>query len=142
MTSPHAPVLLVEVIEALDPKPGDVIIDATFGAGGYTRAILERGAEVVALDRDPTVQPFADAVARDEICRAGGVRLDDADLGRGDSGGDPAGEEGLAHGAAADDEEPRHRTNSSATWMALSAAPLRRLSLLRNSTRPLSPSTL
>lgn len=65
MTSPHAPVLLAEVIEALDPKPGDVIIDATFGAGGYTRAILERGAEVVALDRDPTVQPFAEAVARD-----------------------------------------------------------------------------
>lgn len=65
MTSPHAPVLLAEVIEALDPKAGDVIIDATFGAGGYTRAILERGADVVALDRDPTVQPFADAVARD-----------------------------------------------------------------------------
>jgi 16S rRNA (cytosine1402-N4)-methyltransferase len=65
MTSPHAPVLLAEVIEALAPKAGDVIIDATFGAGGYTRAVLERGADVVALDRDPTVQPFADAVARD-----------------------------------------------------------------------------
>lgn len=65
MTSPHAPVLLAEVIEALAPKPGDVVIDATFGAGGYTRAILERGADVVALDRDPTVQPFAAAVARD-----------------------------------------------------------------------------
>ncbi|MGN6063390.1 MULTISPECIES: 16S rRNA (cytosine(1402)-N(4))-methyltransferase RsmH [Brevundimonas] len=65
MTSPHAPVLLAEVIEALAPKPGDVIIDATFGAGGYTRAILERGADVVALDRDPTVRPFAEAVARD-----------------------------------------------------------------------------
>ncbi|WP_312218822.1 16S rRNA (cytosine(1402)-N(4))-methyltransferase RsmH [Brevundimonas sp.] len=65
MTSPHAPVLLAEVIGALAPKAGDVIIDATFGAGGYTRAILECGAEVVALDRDPTVQPFADAVARD-----------------------------------------------------------------------------
>ncbi|RSB44186.1 16S rRNA (cytosine(1402)-N(4))-methyltransferase RsmH [Brevundimonas sp. 357] len=65
MTSPHAPVLLAEVIEALVPKAGDVVIDATFGAGGYTRAILERGADVVALDRDPTVQPFAEAVARD-----------------------------------------------------------------------------
>nr|WP_313040106.1 16S rRNA (cytosine(1402)-N(4))-methyltransferase RsmH [Brevundimonas diminuta] len=65
MTSPHAPVLLAEVIEALAPKAGDVIIDATFGAGGYTRAILERGADVVALDRDPTVQPFAEAVTRD-----------------------------------------------------------------------------
>ena len=65
MTSPHAPVLLAEVIEALAPQAGDVIIDATFGAGGYTRAILETGATVIALDRDPTVQPHADAVAND-----------------------------------------------------------------------------
>ena len=34
MTAPHAPVLLNEVIEALAPQPGDVIIDATFGASG------------------------------------------------------------------------------------------------------------
>jgi len=65
MTSPHAPVLLDEVIEALAPRAGDVIIDATFGAGGYTRAILATGATVIALDRDPTVQPHADAVAND-----------------------------------------------------------------------------
>ncbi|WAT19051.1 16S rRNA (cytosine(1402)-N(4))-methyltransferase RsmH [Aurantiacibacter sp. MUD11] len=52
-SAPHVPVLLDEVIEALDPQPGDVIIDATFGAGGYTRAILERGATVHAFDRDP-----------------------------------------------------------------------------------------
>ena len=63
--SPHAPVLLNEVIEALEPRAGDVIIDATFGAGGYTRAILDAGATVIALDRDPTVQPHADAVAND-----------------------------------------------------------------------------
>jgi 16S rRNA (cytosine1402-N4)-methyltransferase len=63
--SPHAPVLLAEVIEALSPQPGDVVIDATFGAGGYTRAILATGAEVIGLDRDPTVQPHADAVAND-----------------------------------------------------------------------------
>ena len=65
MSGPHAPVLLAEVIEALAPRPGDVVIDATFGAGGYTRAILATGAEVIALDRDPTVQPHADAVAND-----------------------------------------------------------------------------
>jgi 16S rRNA (cytosine1402-N4)-methyltransferase len=65
VSGPHAPVLLAEVIEALAPKPGDVVIDATFGAGGYTRAILATGAEVIALDRDPTVQPHADAVAND-----------------------------------------------------------------------------
>ncbi len=65
MSGPHAPVLLDEVIEALAPKAGDVIIDATFGAGGYTRAILATGARVIALDRDPTVQRHADAVAND-----------------------------------------------------------------------------
>ncbi len=63
--SPHAPVLIDEVIEALSPQPGDTIVDATFGAGGYTRAILACGARVIALDRDPTVQPHAEAVARD-----------------------------------------------------------------------------
>ncbi|MEO9624227.1 MAG: 16S rRNA (cytosine(1402)-N(4))-methyltransferase RsmH [Qipengyuania citrea] len=58
--APHIPVLLDEVIAALDPQPGDVVIDATFGAGGYTRALLERGATVHAFDRDP------DAIAAGE----------------------------------------------------------------------------
>lgn len=51
--APHVPVLLEEVVAALDPRPGDVVIDATFGAGGYTRALLDRGATVHAFDRDP-----------------------------------------------------------------------------------------
>ena len=49
----HIPVLLAEVLEALAPKSGDVIVDGTFGAGGYTKAILATGASVVAIDRDP-----------------------------------------------------------------------------------------
>jgi 16S rRNA (cytosine1402-N4)-methyltransferase len=53
MTSPHIPVLLDEVLKALAPQPGDVIVDATFGAGGYTRALLGAGATVHAFDRDP-----------------------------------------------------------------------------------------
>ena len=53
MTAPHIPVLLDEVLEALAPQPGDVIVDATFGAGGYTRALLGAGATVHAFDRDP-----------------------------------------------------------------------------------------
>ena len=53
MSGRHVPVLLDEVVAALDPQPGDVVVDATFGAGGYTRAILERGAIVHAFDRDP-----------------------------------------------------------------------------------------
>ena len=53
MNAPHIPVLLDEVIEALDPQPGDIIIDATFGAGGYSRRLLDAGAVVHAFDRDP-----------------------------------------------------------------------------------------
>ena len=50
---PHIPVLLDEVVDGLAPVPGERHIDCTFGAGGYTKAILERGAEVAAFDRDP-----------------------------------------------------------------------------------------
>lgn len=53
----HIPVLLNEVIQYLDPKPGGRFIDATLGAGGHTRAILERTApdgKVLALDQDET----------------------------------------------------------------------------------------
>lgn len=49
----HIPVLLDEVIDALAIAPGERHVDATFGAGGYTRAMLAKGAEVIAFDRDP-----------------------------------------------------------------------------------------
>ncbi|MCX7675992.1 MAG: 16S rRNA (cytosine(1402)-N(4))-methyltransferase RsmH [Alteraurantiacibacter sp.] len=52
-TARHVPVLLDEVLDALAIRPGDVVIDATFGAGGYTRAFLDAGATVHAFDRDP-----------------------------------------------------------------------------------------
>ncbi|HEY1427028.1 MAG TPA: 16S rRNA (cytosine(1402)-N(4))-methyltransferase RsmH [Caulobacteraceae bacterium] len=61
--APHTPVLLGEVLEALAPKPGELIVDGTFGAGGYSRALLERGAEVVAFDRDPAARGYAAALA-------------------------------------------------------------------------------
>jgi 16S rRNA (cytosine1402-N4)-methyltransferase len=54
MTGGHIPVLLSEVIAALALRPGDVYVDATLGAGGYTRAALAAGAaRVLAFDRDP-----------------------------------------------------------------------------------------
>ena len=60
-TIPHIPVLLDEVIDALDPQPGDVVIDATFGAGGYTRRLLSSGAFVHGFDRDPDAIASAQA---------------------------------------------------------------------------------
>jgi len=56
---PHISVLLDEVVEAVDPAPGRVVVDATFGAGGYSRAFLDRGADVIAFDRDPHARRFA-----------------------------------------------------------------------------------
>ena len=58
--APHVPVMLPEVLEALASAPGRMVIDGTFGAGGYSRGILETGAEVLALDRDPTAALFAE----------------------------------------------------------------------------------
>jgi 16S rRNA (cytosine1402-N4)-methyltransferase len=49
----HVPVLLDEVIAGLNPASGETHVDGTFGAGGYTRAILAKGAKVIAFDRDP-----------------------------------------------------------------------------------------
>lgn len=49
----HTPVLLREVLEAIEPQDGKVIIDGTFGAGGYTTAFLNAGASIIAIDRDP-----------------------------------------------------------------------------------------
>ena len=51
--APHTPVLLAEVLAALAPQPGETVIDGTFGAGGYSRAIAATGAAVIAFDRDP-----------------------------------------------------------------------------------------
>ena len=66
----HIPVLLPEVLSALDLAPGQVALDGTFGAGGYTSAMLDAGAQDIALDRDPT----AIAGGR-ELAAASGGRL-------------------------------------------------------------------
>lgn len=55
----HIPVLLNSVMKALGSLQGKKVVDATFGAGGYSRAFLDAGATVVAFDRDPNV--IADA---------------------------------------------------------------------------------
>ena len=65
ITQKHIPVLLDAVLDALGDVQGKTIIDCTFGAGGYSRAFLDRGANVIAFDRDPNVVADADALRRE-----------------------------------------------------------------------------
>jgi 16S rRNA (cytosine1402-N4)-methyltransferase len=69
--APHVPVLLDEVMAGLAVVPGETHVDGTFGAGGYTKAILEKGAaRVYAFDRDP------DAITEGEtLAASSGGRL-------------------------------------------------------------------
>lgn len=56
MSSIHVPVLAGELVEALDPAPGEVAIDCTFGGGGHARLLADRvgpSGTVIAIDRDP-----------------------------------------------------------------------------------------
>ena len=80
---PHIPVLLDEVCDALQLAAGDWVIDATFGAGGYSRAILGRAdCHVIGLDRDPT------AIANGErLVETSGDRLHLVKTRFGDMGG-------------------------------------------------------
>ncbi len=56
----HTSVMLPEILRALEPRDGAVYVDGTFGAGGYTRAILEAAnCTVIALDRDSGVEKYA-----------------------------------------------------------------------------------
>jgi 16S rRNA (cytosine1402-N4)-methyltransferase len=57
----HRPVLESEVLELLQPKPGSLIVDATCGGGGHTEALLENGANVLALDQDPDAVQYVNA---------------------------------------------------------------------------------
>ncbi len=63
----HVPVLVEEVRQLLDLRPGDTLVDATFGAGGHAeylaRDLRGRG-RVIAIDRDPTVRPYFERFRR------------------------------------------------------------------------------
>jgi 16S rRNA (cytosine1402-N4)-methyltransferase len=59
MTTEHVPVLAAELIDLLDPHPGETAIDCTFGAGGHAALVAERigaAGTLVAIDRDPTAE--------------------------------------------------------------------------------------
>ncbi len=57
----HAPVLENEVVEILRPAPGRIILDGTLGGGGHAQGLLEKGARVIGLDRDPRAVAAAGA---------------------------------------------------------------------------------
>ena len=62
--NPHRPVLLTEVVESLRPKPGDIMVDATLGAGGHAEALLERlgpNGRLIGIDRDRSALQIATA---------------------------------------------------------------------------------
>lgn len=66
-SQPHIPVMLPEVLASLGDLGGKTIVDGTFGAGGYSRAMLDAGAKIVGFDRDPNAvsaaQPMVEAFA-------------------------------------------------------------------------------
>src|SRR5262249_2503256 len=63
----HVPVLAEEVVAALAPRPGETVIDATFGAGGHATMLAARlrgEGKLIAIDRDPTVTPYFERFRR------------------------------------------------------------------------------
>jgi 16S rRNA (cytosine1402-N4)-methyltransferase len=67
MNAPHVPVLLNEVVDAMQPATGKTLVDGTFGAGGYSRALLSKGAAIIAFDRDPSAARFAEGLPADRF---------------------------------------------------------------------------
>jgi 16S rRNA (cytosine1402-N4)-methyltransferase len=79
MPQTHVPVLAGELIEALDPQPGQIAIDCTLGGAGHARLVADRiGATgtLIAIDRDPTAQSAFDELAHEVSCTTRFVRAD------------------------------------------------------------------
>src|SRR5437879_6388771 len=73
----HVPVLASELIELLDPQPGEVAIDCTFGDGGHARLVAERlgpSGTLVAIDRDPLAEERCARLAAEVECSVRFIR--------------------------------------------------------------------
>ncbi len=69
----HVPVLAEEVRRLLAVRPGETVVDATFGAGGHAALLaadLAGSGRLIAIDRDPSVKPYFESFRR----RAGGIQ--------------------------------------------------------------------
>src|SRR3954453_2698263 len=72
MPQTHVPVLAGELIEALDPQPGQIAIDCTLGAGGHARLVAERlgpAGTLICIDRDPAAADRFDEFATEVPCQ-------------------------------------------------------------------------
>lgn len=76
----HEPVLLRESVELLAPAPGKLIVDGTLGGGGHSKAFLDSGATVIALDQDPEALIFAKQRLDDYGNRFQGIHANFCDL--------------------------------------------------------------
>jgi 16S rRNA (cytosine1402-N4)-methyltransferase len=82
MTRPHVPVLAGELIEMLDPHPGELAVDCTFGDGGHARLVADRigpSGTLVCIDRDPAAEERFETFAREVPCETRFLRADFAD---------------------------------------------------------------
>src|ERR1700754_4366010 len=79
MPQTHVPVLAGELIEALDPRPGQIAIDCTLGAAGHARLVADRlGASgtLIAIDRDPLAEKAFAELAAEVACDTRFIRAD------------------------------------------------------------------
>src|SRR3954464_4792923 len=82
MTATHLPVLAGELIDILDPQPGEVAVDCTFGGGGHARLVARRlrpPGLLLAPGRDPAAEDRFAALADEAPCRLRFIRADFAD---------------------------------------------------------------
>jgi 16S rRNA (cytosine1402-N4)-methyltransferase len=81
MTRAHVPVLAGELIDLLDPQPGEIAIDCTFGDGGHARLVADRigpSGTLICIDRDPAAEERFDTFAREVACDTRFMRMDNA----------------------------------------------------------------
>src|SRR2546430_7538173 len=79
MTQTHIPVLAGELIDVVDPQPGEVAIDCTFGAGGHARLIADRigpAGVLIGIDRDPVAEERFAELSAEVACQTRFVRAD------------------------------------------------------------------